>query len=310
MILSRQQLKDYSKRALGFPVVEINADDSQLEDRIDDAVEFWRLYHPDGIEKVYLKHKITPSILSVNDDITTFFNIGDNITGTTSHAKCVVYGVDANVVYVKNVNGTFIADEELKSKDLTTTFKSIDLGSYDNRYIPTSDLVYGVSKVFPLHMNSNSNNMFDLQYQMRLNDLHDVSSTSLIYYSMAMEYLDLIDYLVSKDIMLRFNRLQNKLFLDINWNTVTIGDYMVIECYRALNPDDYTRMWGEPWLRKYTTALFKRQWGMNVKKFQGVQLPGGVTIDGQGLYDEAMNEIADLEQDLINNSAPLEWFIG
>ncbi|CAB4125398.1 hypothetical protein UFOVP58_129 [uncultured Caudovirales phage] len=242
---SREDLKQYCLRDLGAPVVEINVDDQQLEDRMDEALDYWRLYHYDGIEKVYLKHMIT------QEDV-------------------------------------------------------------DNKYIPMSPLVYGVTKIYPVGAGSSaSKSIFDLQYQLRLNDLYDLSSTSIIYYTTVMQHLSTLDLLLNGHIMYRFNRLQDRLYLDINWHSdVYPNQYILVECYRAMDPDEYTKLWNEPWLKHYTTALFKRAWATNLKKFSGMQLPGGVTIDGDKLYDEAIGEIKDLQDELMNKSAPLQWFTG
>ena len=242
---TREQLKEYCLRELGAPVLEINVDEDQLEDRIDEAIEYFRLYHHEGTEKLYMKHQITQT------DI-------------------------------------------------------------DNRYIPVPDLVYGVTRVFPIvSATSSSNSIFDLQYQLRLNDLYDLTSTSIIYYESVMNHLALLDLVLNGHPLYRFNRLQNRLHLDINWSEdVSVGQYVLVEAYRALDPTTFTRMWNEPWLKHYTTALFKKQWGTNLKKFQGLQLPGGVTIDGDSIYKEGKEEQEALEQDLLNKSAPLEFFMG
>ena len=242
---SRQSLKEYCLRALGAPVLEINVDDDQLEDRIDEALEFFRLYHYDGIEKVYLKHQITQA-------------------------------------------------------------------DVDNKYIPMSELIYGVERVLPITYGAaSSKNIFDLQYQLRLNDLYDLTSTSIIYYSTVMSHLSLLDLMLNGHIMYRFNRYQDRLHLDINWQSdVEVGQYIVVECYRAMDPTVFTRLWNESWLKHYTTALFKRAWATNLKKFSGMALPGGVTIDGNALYDEAMSEIKELEDSLMNKAAPLDFFLG
>ena len=244
-VASREDLKQYCLRALGAPVLEINVDDDQLEDRLDEALEFFRLYHYDGIEKVYLKHKVT------QEDI-------------------------------------------------------------DNKYIPMSPMVYGVSRVLPITSGAaSSKNIFDLQYQLRLNDLYDLTSTSVIYYSTVMSHLSMLDMVLNGHIMYRFNRYQDRLHLDINWDyDVKVDEYVIVECYRAMDFNTYTRIWSEPWLKHYTTALFKRAWAVNLKKFSGMQLPGGVTIDGQAMYEEAQSEIKDLEDELVNKAAPLDWFLG
>ena len=243
--LTRDALKEYCLRALGAPVVEINVDDDQLEDRLDEAIEYWRQYHSDGIEKIYLKYQMT----------------------------------------------------------------STDIG---NTYIPLTDLIYGVTKVYPVTTGTGSSkNIFDLQYQLRLNDLYDLTSTSIIYYQTVMNHLALLDFTLNGHTLYRFNRLQNRLYLDINWATdIKAGEYILVECYRAMDPATFPRVYNESWLKHYVTALFKKQWGTNLKKFQGLQLPGGVTIDGDKLYDEGKEEVESLEQELITKAAPLEFFMG
>jgi hypothetical protein len=244
-VTTRQGLIDYCLRELGEPVVEINIDDQQVEDRVDEAIEFFRQYHYDGIEKVYLKHLVT------NDDVA-------------------------------------------------------------QKSIPITDLVYGVTRVFPVAAGtSTSKSIFDLQYQLRLNDLYDLTSTSVIYYSMVMSHLSLLDQTLNGHPLYRFNRLTNRLYIDENWvENIVPGSYILVECYRALDPATAPRMYNDSWLKHYVTALIKKQWGTNLKKFSGMQLPGGVTIDGDKIYQEAKDEIKDLEEDLRNKSAPLEFMMG
>lgn len=317
-VASRQGLIDYCLRELGEPVVEINVDDSQIEDRIDEALEFFNMYHYDGIEKVYLKHQIRASQLNLTTNNATVFKLGEVITGQTSGATCKVaneYGRESNgnLLTVKGVTGTFVAGETVTNGSFTATLATIPavIGEYDKRYIETSDLVYGITRVLPFSSAGSSKNMFDLQYQLRLNDLYDLTSTSIIYFKTVMQHLALLDLELNGHQMFRFNRLQNRLYLDINWDSdVALGDFVVVECYRILDPATYSKVWGEPWLKKYATALIKRQWGANGKKFQGMVLPGGVSIDFQGMYDEAISEIKELEDELTNKSAPLEFFMG
>lgn len=244
-VTTRQGLIDYCLRELGEPVVEINIDVQQVEDRVDEAIEFFRQYHYDGIEKVYLKHQIT-------------------------------------------------------QEDM------------DNKYIPIPDLIYGVTKVYPIATGtSTSKSIFDLQYQLRLNDLYDLTSTSIIYYSQVMSHLALLDISLNGHPLYRFNRFTNKLYIEASWTTeMVVGGYILVECYRALDPSTAERMYNDSWLKHYTTALIKKQWATNIKKFQGMQLPGGVTIDGDKLYAEAKEEITALEDDLRTKSAPLDFFMG
>lgn len=244
-VATRQQLIDYCLRSLGEPVVEINIDDQQVEDRIDEAIDYFRLYHYDGIEKIYLKHQIT----------------------------------EQDVV---------------------------------NKYISLPDSVYGITRVFPVAAGtSTSKSIFDLQYQLRLNDLYDLTSTSVIYYTQVMSHLALLDMTLNGHPLYRFNRLNNKLYIEASWvDEMLPGNYVLVECYRALDPADAPKVYNDPWLKHYCTALIKKQWATNVKKFQGLQLPGGVTIDGDKLYSEATDEIKTLEEELLNKSAPLDWFLG
>jgi len=186
-------------------------------------------------------------------------------------------------------------------------------GVYDNQYIDVPDLVYGITNVLPIgNTYSNSQDLFNnIQYQMRLNSFQDLSSISMIYYTTAMSYLDLVNFQLNRTPTIRFNRLQNRLYLDIHWETeIHIGQYVVARCYRVLDPEEFNRVWGESWLKHYVTAQFKKQWGQNLSKFSGMLLPGGVSIDGQGMYSDAISEIKDLEDDLMNKSSPLEFFMG
>jgi hypothetical protein len=242
-ITSRQELKQYALRALGAPVVQINVADEQLEDRIDEAVSYFHLYHYDGIERMYLSHQLTA------EDI-------------------------------------------------------------ENKYITLPDYVYGVKSVIPFRQGSSSANLFDVQYQLRLNDLYELTNTSMVYYSMVMQHMRSLDLILNGFPQFEFNRMGSKLYLEINKNKLVGDNYIVIECYRALDPETNSKMWNEHWLKEYTIAQFKKQWAYSLKKFQGMQLPGGVTIDGQSLYLEATQEIQQLEDDLMNKSAPLGFVMG
>ena len=322
-VTTRQQLIEYCLRDLGEPVVEINIDDSQIEDRVDEALEYWRQYHFDGIERVYLKQKVTATEITTTTDVAGF-ELGEIVTGQTSGAKALVAREiqsdirsfresSGTTLLVRDVDGDFLANEYIvgESSGTQTQLVSITKGTYDNKYFDLPDLVYGVNRVIPFAAASTSKNLFDLQYQLRLNDLYDLTSVSLIYYKQVMSHIALLDLELNGHPMYRFNRMQGRLFLDINWGAdIAMGEFIVIECYRALDPVEWGKVWNEPWLKKYTSALIKRQWATNIKKFTGISLPGGVTLDGNALYDEANNEISALEDELVNKSAPLEFFLG
>ena len=320
-VSSRQELIDYCLRALGEPVVEVNVDDEQLEDRVDEALEYWRLYHWDGIDKQYMKFQIAASEIHLTTTNADQFYLGELVTGQTSGATAVV--ADENIrhstgtlLLVKQLTGVFLPGETVVAdkSGLTSTLDATTpyvLGSYDKHYIDVPDYVYGVTRVIPFNNASSSKNIFDLQYQLRLNDLYDLTSTSIIYYKTVMSHLSLLDFELNGKPLFRFNRIQGRLYLDVNWDaSISLGDFIVVECYRAEDPNEFTQVWNELWLRHYVTALFKKQWGINGKKFQGILLPGNVSIDWQGMYNEAVKELETLEDELMRKSAPLEFFMG
>jgi hypothetical protein len=265
-----------------------------------------------------MKLAISASELYLTTSVATSFPISAIITGQTSGATARVVSETSrlssgNTVLVKNINGTFVSGETISDGINTAVLATpaFMLGSYDKRFILIPDLVYGVTRVLPFSQASSSKNLFDLQYQLRLNDLYDLTSTSIIYYKTVMSHLALLDLELNGHPQFRFNRRNSKLYLDMNWDSdVALGDFIVVECYRALDPAESTKVWDEAWLKHYTTALFKKQWATNIKKFSGIQLPGGVTLDGDKLYDEATGEIKELEDELQNKSAPLEFFLG
>jgi hypothetical protein len=317
-VTTRQGLIDYCLRELGEPISEVNVDELQVEDRVDEALEHWYQYHSEGIEKVYLKEKVTASEIVLTTSVAENFSMAEVITGATSGATAKVArettrGSTGTLLLVRDIQGTFVEGEVINGGDSeeTGTIDSITLGTYDKRYFQLPDSVYGISRVLPFSAASSSKSLFDLQYQLRLNDLYDLTSTSIIYYKTVMSHLALLDLELNGHPQFRFNRMQGRLYLDINWQSdVVLGDYVVFETYRALDPTTWSKVWNEPWLKAYTTALFKRQWGANGKKFQGLVLPGGISVDWAGMYNEAKEEIKELEDDLLNKSAPLEFFMG
>lgn len=316
MISTRQGLIDYCLRELGEPVVEINVDDSQIEDRVDEALEYWRQYHWDGIEKVYLKEKVTASEIRLTTSNATSFDLGDEIVGQTSGAKAKVCKEtqresSGNMLLVRNIIGEFQVGETITSSNQSAVISIVTLGSYDKKYFELPDLIYGVSRVIPFANASSSKNIFDLQYQLRLNDLYDLTSVSLIYYKTVMNHLALLDFELNGKPTFRFNRRAGKLYLDVNWESdIALGDFIVVECYRALDPAQSIKVWDDAWLKEYTTALIKRQWAANGKKFQGLVLPGGISIDWDKMYAEAKDEITELKEALQLQSPPLEFFMG
>jgi hypothetical protein len=334
-VTSRATLTEYCLRALGEPVVEINVDDSQLEERIDEALDYWSQYHFDGAERMYLKARISASQMRITSPDAGLFPLGSKITGNDSGATAIVCsdrgltpdeytivckkvshtGTDMSNAFTETATSTFIPGETVTCSigDATAVLgiSGVTLGTYDLHYFEMPDYIYGVTRVIPFNSASSSKNLFDMQYQLRLNDLYDLTSTSLIYYKTVMSHISLLNLELNGYPMYRFNRMMGRMMLDVNWETaLAIGDFVLVECYRALDPATFSKVWNEPWFRHYVTALFKRQWATNIKKFQGIQLPGGVTIDGDKLYQEAITEIKALEDEMVNKAAPLEFFLG
>jgi hypothetical protein len=317
-VSTRSGLKEYALRSLGAPVLEINVDDDQIEDRIDEALDYWKLYHYEGVEQIYLKQQVRASEIVLTTSVAANFRLAERITGATSGATAEVCQESSRtssgtLLLVRNISGTFTAGEAITGANsgTTATTSTITLREYDNRYIEVPDYVWGVTKILSAGQASSSKNIFDLQYQLRLNDLYDLTSTSLIYYKTVMSHLALLDLELNGHQGFRFNRLNGRLYLDANWQTdFILGDYIIVQGYRAMDPTTWSKVYNEPWLKHYVTALFKKQWATNIKKFSGIQLPGGVTLDGDKLYDEATTEIKELEDELQNKSAPLDFFMG
>ena len=314
---SRQTLIDYSLRALGHPVLEINVDDDQLEDRVDEAFKFYREYHYDAVESVYLKEQITASTLQIVGVNAGDFSIGEKITGASSGATTFVHAAfAANKVYVKNTAGTFIAGETLTGANSGTSavLTSLTLGNFDNKYVTLNDSVLSVVRTLPLSSRSNSISFFDAKYQLMLNNIQSLTNTDIQYYTMLKMHINMINDLMTGQKPVRFNRHMNRLYIDLSWGDggdLAIGDYIIIEAFRMLDADTYTDVYSDYFLLAYTTALIKRQWGVNLKKFEGVQLPGGVTLNGQKIFDEAQEEIKQLQEEVKSTwQLPVDFFTG
>ena len=312
---TRQGLIDYCLRELGHPVLEINVDDDQVDDRIDEAFQFYREFHYDSIEKVYLSEQITASTLTIAGVNAGSYVTGEKITGSSSGATAYVYAsLAANRMYVKGVKGTFTSGETLtgSTSGTTSSFSSISLGNYDNQYITVSDAVVGVERILPMNSATKSIGMFDARYQIILNDLYSIQSTDIIYYSQIKTQLNLMQDILVGQKPVRFNRHQNRVYVDMDWTTaVEVGDYIVVEAWRILDPSTFSDVYNDYFLKKYATALIKKQWGTNMKKFEGVQLPGGVTMNGQKIYDEAVQELQELEKEVQDTwQQPVDFFVG
>ena len=242
---TRAEFKEYCLRKLGKPVIEINVDDDQVEDRIDEAIRYYWDYHFDGAERTYYKHQITQTDLD-NEYIT----LPENIIGAVSIFS--------------------IADPAVSSDDL-----------------------------------------FNIRYQIALNDLYTLTSVSMIPFYMTMEHLALVNELIVGKQPIRFNRHTDKLYIDMKWSTLNVGEYLLVEAYSVVDPETYTDAYGDRWLQNYATAKIKYKWGANLTKFSGMQLPGGLTFNGDKIMDDAAQEILRMEEEMVSSySLPALDMIG
>jgi len=264
---SKTTLKEYCLRALGKPVIEINVDAEQVDDRIDEAVQYFSQYHYDGVERMYMKYQITEA------DVTRARSNESVGTGTEG-----------------SVSNNFLNQQN---------------------YIVMPSSVLSVMGIFNFNDKSNLN-MFDVRYQMRLNDLYDFSSTSILHYEMTMRHLDFLDHILIGEKPVAFNMHNNRLYIGMDWaNDVQPGEFIIVECYRKLDPTTYTDIYDDMFLKRYTTALIKQQWGANLSKFQGVTMLGGVSMNGAEIYSQALSEKNKLEEEIRSTfEAPISYMIG
>jgi hypothetical protein len=244
-ITSREQFKEYILRRLGSPVIDINVDDEQIEDRIDDALLKYRDYHFDGMQHVYYPYQLTQT--------------------------------DIN-----------------------------------NRYVTLPEDFVGVTRIFDINDSYGAMNLFNIRYQLHLNELFNISSVSVTPYVVAMRHIEFLEEVFVGKKPIRYNRNTDKLYIDMAWDDDTVaGQFIMIDGYREVNPEENPDVWDEPWLRQYATQLVKRQWGEHLKLYEGMNLPGGITFNGQKIWDEAQEEIQKLEDTVINDySLPVTDMIG
>ena len=315
---TRETLKQYSLRALGKPVIEINVDDDQIDDRIDEALQFYQTYHSDSIEKFYLKHKVTGSSLTLTAAVAGNFTVGETITGSTSGGKAVIKTATGNkITYSALINSNTPFQNETITGGTTGTsavVSGISKGNIENGYLDTNSLITDVVRVMPIRDAVTSVDMFDIRYQIHLNDLHSVGFMgSLTDYVMSRQFLSLLDEIIDNDNKQHsWDKHKSQLRIDMDWDVeVAIDDYLVIECYRIIDPDTYTAVYNDYFLKRYATALIKRQWGSNLIKFEGMVMPGGVTFNGRQMFDDANEEILKLEEEArLNWEEPVDFMTG
>ena len=283
---TRQGLIDYCLRRLGAPVLEINVDDDQIDDLVDDTIQFFNERHFDGVERMYLKYQVSQADIDRARGLTS---------GTTT---------------VDSVGGVGV---------VTTTATSTDSGAgsftstfYENsNFIQVPDSVIGIEKVFKFNTSEISGSMFSINYQLFLNDLYRFDSIDLLQYSMVKSYLSDIDMLLTTDKQVRFTKNQDRLYIDTDWGSLSAGDFLVIDCFRALDPDNFSKIYNDSFVKRYLTALIKRQWGQNLIKFRGVKLPGGIELNGRELYEDAEKELDEIKSKMsMDYELPPLDFIG
>ena len=265
---SRTDLINYAKRQLGAPVLEINVADEQVDDLVDDALQFFHERHFDGVIQTFLKYKVT------QDDIDR-----GRARGGSNPIGIV----------------TTTASSTIDGSSVTFSFEE------DSNYLQVPPSVIGINKIFQFDgSNTVTNNMFSVKYQLFLNDIYYWGSTEILTYAMTKRYLEDIDFALNTQKQIRFNQRQDRLYLDIDWGGVKKDDYIVIDCYRLIDPNDYSRVWNDSFLKRYVTALIKRQWGQNLIKFQGVKLPGGIELNGRQIYDDAEKDLENIREVMSN----------
>ena len=260
---TRQGLIDYCLRKLGAPVLEINVADDQIDDLVDDALQFFNERHFDGVERMYLKYQLT------QDDI--------------DRGKA------------KNTDGVGIVTTSATSTNITGYGTTTNNWYETSNFLQVPDSVVGIEKIFKFDSSTISGGMFSIKYQLFLNDLYQFNSIALLQYAMTKSYLEDIDFLLTTDKQVRFNKRQDRLYLDIDWGAESVDNWLVLDCYRALDPTSFTQVYNDVFLKQYLTALIKRQWGQNLSKFKGVKLPGGIEMNGGEILQQAESELESIK---------------
>ena len=276
---SRQGLIDYCFRKLGAPVLEINVDDDQVDDLVDDALQLFNERHFDGVERMYLKYKLTQE--------------------------------DLDRGQAKNTDGVGIVTTSATSTNISGYGTTTNSWYETSNFLQVPDSVVGIEKIFKFDSSTISGGMFSIKYQLFLNDLYYFNSVELLQYAMVKSYLEDIDYLLTTDKQIRFNKRQDRLYMDIDWGAENPGNWLILDCYRALDPTSFTQVYNDPFLKMYLTALMKRQWGQNLIKFRGVKLPGGIELNGREIFDDAERDIESLRSRMASEyELPPYDFVG
>jgi hypothetical protein len=334
---TRDDFKAYCLRSLGEGVIQVNVTDDQLEDRIDEALYMFQQYHMDAVVKAYLPHELTPSVMEmtnisntnvVNAGTDAFAN-GEYVQGQTSLAMAQIIAASnasSNLIYfttrteksdanLENMTPGFTVGEMIvgQTTGMTANVANTTLGDFDRGWIPVVPAVVAVTKIFaPFDSRMSADILFDPQSQFNISLLSNFTSNSIIPYYVGRSYQQLLNDMFRGRPAIRFQRHQGRVYLDLNlYTTFRPGNYVIVECYRCIDPETYPLVWGDRWLQRYTIALMRRQWGNNLSKYNGITLPGGVTLDGKTMQQEAVQEIKDLEEELKSTyQEPIDFMVG
>ena len=335
---TKTEFGDWCKRKLGYPVIDINVDADQVDDRVDEAIQYYQMFMAGGNRRMYLKHQITQADkdrgkTNSTETITEITNTpASTLPGGAAATATSITLADASqfpstgsvrlsngeanaetVAYTAKVGNVLTTAALTKTHGATATVAlSVDStwGMAQN-YLIMPDGVESVLRILPFD-NRGTMNMFDIRYQLRLNDLYDFSDISIIYYQQVLWQLDLLDMILVGEKPIEFNVNQDRIYISMDWdNDIAVGDWIIFEVYRQINPSEFTQAYNDFWLKRYATALIKKQWGENLIKFQGVTMLGGVTMNGEVIYNEAKEEIATLEeQGRLTYETPVNFDIG
>ena len=263
---TRQELIDYALRKLGAPVLEINVADEQIDDAVDDAFQLFHERHFDGVARTFLKYQLTA------DDVSRGRAGGEGGAGiTTTTTSTTIAGATVSFDWYENSN-----------------------------FLQLPDSVIGIEKLYKFDAANVSNGMFSVKYQLFLNDISfNLGYDGLLSYAMTKSYLEDIGFLLTTDKQLRFNKRQNRLYIDIDWGSAVAGDYIVLDCYRIMDPNDFSNVYNDSFVKLYLTALLKKQWGQNLIKFKGAKLPGGIELNGRDIYEDAEKELEAIKEKMM-----------
>ena len=333
---STTELKEYCLRKLGKPVIDVNLADEQMNDMIDESVQFFQEYHFDGTEVYYAKEQVAASTLTFASAATGTFSTEETITGGTSGATAKIHEVTSTTVLKfkqhknsdglreANTSATFTAGETITGGTSgatgtahATQATAVVFGNVDTKALSADDTIIGIRDVLPIKAEKlSSDDMFSIEYQFNLNQLPGLlkGSGGLANYATSRQYINLMDDMFSKSDtrQIRFNRLTDKVYIDMDWDaSVKIGDWLVLQCYKKIDGGTYTELYNDIFLKKYTTALFKKQWGANLIKYEGMQLPGGATLNGRQIYDDGHTELEKLEEESqLRYQLPDNFYVG